>query len=57
MTKEDVLRTHTQVFYGALKSQDYDALAHVYADDYQLVRPDGSLLNKEQVLKTCATNG
>ena len=57
MTEADVLRTHVHVFYGALKSQDWDALAAVYSDEYMLVRPDGSVLNKEQVLKDLRDQG
>jgi len=50
MTEVEVLRFHTEVFNGALKSQNYAALEDVYSDDYMLVRPDGSILNKQQVL-------
>jgi hypothetical protein len=50
MTDAEVLRFHTEVFNGALKSQNYAALEDVYSDEYMLVRPDGSVLNKHQVL-------
>jgi hypothetical protein len=50
MTEAEVLRFHAEVFNGALKSQNYAALEDVYSDDYMLVRPDGSVLNKQQVL-------
>ncbi len=50
MTKEEVLKIHTDVFYGSLKSQNYAALEELYSDDYMLVRPDGSVLNKQEVL-------
>ena len=46
-----------QTFYGALQAQDYEALAGVYADDYMLVRPDGLMLNKEQVLHDLREHG
>ena len=35
---DEVLRMHNEVFYGALKSQDYAALEELYSDDYMLVR-------------------
>ena len=51
MTEAEVLRTHVDLFNGALKSRDWDELAAIYSDDYMLVRPDGSVLSKEEVLK------
>jgi len=50
MTEADVLRTHLDLFNGALKSRDWDQLAAIYSDDYMLIRPDGSVLSKEEVL-------
>src|SRR5260370_27590270 len=50
LTADEVARTHTQVFNAALMSRDRDTLATLYADDYMLVRPDGSVLSKEEVL-------
>jgi ketosteroid isomerase-like protein len=50
MTADDVIRTHTQRFNGALLSRDLKALSSIYADDYMLVRPDGSSLSKHEVL-------
>ena len=50
MTAEEVLRVHRNVFYRSLIKHDYDALADLYANEYMLVRPDGSVLNKEAVL-------
>jgi hypothetical protein len=50
MTEAEVLRFHRDVFNGALKSHNYAALEDIYSDDYMLVRPDGSVLNKQQVL-------
>ena len=55
MTPESVLATQRQVFYRALLEQDWDALAHLYADDYMLVRSDGSVLTKTQVLEDLKT--
>jgi len=50
VTAEEVARTHTEVFNAALLSGDLDTLAMLYADDYMLVRPDGSVLSKDEVL-------
>src|SRR6266853_3316644 len=57
MTKEEVLKIHTDVFYGSLRSQNYAALEELYSDDYMLVRPDGSVLNKQEVLQDLRSNG
>ena len=57
MTKDEVLRIHTDVFYGSLKNQDYAALEQLYSDDYMLVRPDGAVLNKQEVLHDLRANG
>ena len=51
MTAEEVLRLHTDGFNRALQQHDYAALGAIYSNRYMLVRPDGSVLNKEQVLK------
>jgi ketosteroid isomerase-like protein len=51
MTAEEVLRLHTEGFNRALKQQDYDGLEKIYSVMYMLVRPDGSVLNKQQVLE------
>ena len=51
MTAEEVLRLHTDGFYRALQEHDYATLEAIYSDRYMLVRPDGSVLNKEQLLK------
>ena len=51
MTPELVLMTHRDVFYRAIMEQDWDALAHLYADDYMLVQSDGSVLTKGEVLE------
>jgi ketosteroid isomerase-like protein len=57
MTEAEVLRTHVDLFNGALKSQDWDQLAAVYSDDYMLVRPDGSALSKQEVLADLRIGG
>jgi Domain of unknown function (DUF4440) len=51
MTEQDVLTAHRGVFYRALIARDFAALSTLYADAYMLVRPDGSVLNKAQVLR------
>jgi hypothetical protein len=50
MTAEEVLRVHRNVLYRSLINQDYESLADLYANEYMLVRPDGSVLNKKAVL-------
>jgi ketosteroid isomerase-like protein len=57
MTEAEVLKTHVDVFNRALESRDWDALAAIYSDDYMLVRPDGSVLSKEQVLADLRIGG
>jgi ketosteroid isomerase-like protein len=57
MTEAEVLRTHVDLFNGALKSRNWDQLAAVYSDDYMLVRPDGSVLSKEEVLADLQIGG
>ena len=54
---DEVLRIHKDVFYGALKNQNYAAIEELYSDDYMLVRPDGSVLNKQEALQDLRTNG
>ena len=54
MTAEEVLGLHTGGFNQALKRQDYAELEKIYSDIYILVRPDGSILNKQQVLRDLA---
>ena len=51
MTAEEVDRLHTDGFNRALQEHDYPALEAIYSDRYMLVRPDGSVLNKQQVLE------
>jgi len=56
MTKDDVLKIHTDRFLGALTGRNYAALEALYSDDYILVRPDGSILNKQEVLQDLQNN-
>ena len=51
MTAEQVLQFHSEGFNRALTQQDFNALEGIYSEIYMLVRPDGSVLNKQQVLK------
>jgi ketosteroid isomerase-like protein len=57
MTAEEVLHLHTEGFNQALKQQDYVELEQIYSNIYMLVRPDGTLLNKQQVLKDLREQG
>jgi hypothetical protein len=57
MTAEEILSIHTDTFNRALGEQDYIALEGLYADDYMLVRPDGSVLNKQGVLQDLRSGG
>jgi hypothetical protein len=57
MTEAEVLKTHVDLFNGSLTSRNWDQLAAVYSDDYMLVRPDGSVLSKEEVLKDLRFGG
>ena len=56
LTKEEVSRVHREKFNAALKNGDLRKLAEVYADDYMLVRPDGSVLSKAQILDDLKTH-
>jgi ketosteroid isomerase-like protein len=56
ITTEDVVRTHTE-FNRALTARDFDALSKLYADDYMLVRPDGSVLSTQEVLRDLQAGG
>jgi ketosteroid isomerase-like protein len=51
VTAEEVLLLHTEGFNRALQQHDFAALDAIYSDRYMLVRPDGTVLNKQQVLK------
>ena len=57
MTAAEILSIHTDTFNRALKERDYAALEGLYADDYMLVRPDGSVLNKQDVLQDLRSGG
>ena len=57
MTAEKILSIHTDIFNRALKEQDYVALEGLYAGDYMLVRPDGSVLSKQEVLQDLRSGG
>jgi ketosteroid isomerase-like protein len=57
MMAAEILNIHTNTFNRALKEQDYAALEELYADDYMLVRPDGSVLNKQEVLQDLRRGG
>jgi ketosteroid isomerase-like protein len=57
MTAEEIVSVHTDMFNRALKEQDYAALEGLYAGDYMLVRPDGSVLNKQEVLQDLRSGG
>lgn len=50
MTAEEVL-DQMENFNQALQQHDFAALGAIYSDRYMLVRPDGTVLNKEEVLK------
>jgi ketosteroid isomerase-like protein len=51
VTAEEVLRFHREGFNRALQQHDIAALEAIYSDRYMLVRPDGTVLKKQQVLK------
>jgi ketosteroid isomerase-like protein len=57
MTEAEVLRIHQDSFYAALKDQDFATLEKLYSDRYMLIRPDGSVLNKQQVLQDLREGG
>src|SRR5262245_14010849 len=51
MTKDHVLKVHTDVFYATPTRQNYAAFEELYSGDYMLVPPDGSVLNKQEALE------
>jgi uncharacterized protein DUF4440 len=57
LTAQQVLQLHSKGFNRALTQQNYDALEGIYSEMYMLVRPDGSVLNKQQVLKDLREQG
>jgi ketosteroid isomerase-like protein len=56
MTKEEVIRVHREDFYGALRANDLEKLSRIYSDEYMLVRPDGSVFSKAQILDDLKTH-
>jgi ketosteroid isomerase-like protein len=50
MTIDEVARAHHEDFIGALVRNDLAKLSQIYANDYMLVRPDGSVFSKDQIL-------
>jgi ketosteroid isomerase-like protein len=57
MMADEILSIHTDSFNRALKERNYAALEGLYASDYMLVRPDGSVLNKQEVLQDLRSGG
>jgi DNA-binding transcriptional MocR family regulator len=57
MTEAEVHKIHTESFYRALKTRNFAKLERLYSERYMLVRSDGSVLNKEQVLKDLRDQG
>jgi Domain of unknown function (DUF4440) len=55
LNQDTVLKTHRGIFYKALVNQDWGSLAELYADDYTLVRSNGTALTKEEVLTDLKT--
>ncbi len=56
ITTEEVSRTHQEGFYVALRQNDLETLSKIYSDDYMLVRPDGSVFSKAQILEDLKTH-
>jgi hypothetical protein len=54
---DDVLRIHNEVFYGRSRARTTLRLKNSDSGDYMLVLPDGSVLNKQEVLQDLRTNG
>src|ERR1700722_6750479 len=57
MTAEEIFSIHMGNLNRALKEQDYTVLEGLYAGDYMLVRPDGSVLNKQEGLQDLRGGG
>jgi len=57
LTKQEVLAIHRDVFYQALLKNDLEALSRLYSDNYMLVRPDGSVLNRDEILHDLRESG
>ena len=56
LTPQELSRVHREDFYGALRKNDLEKLAQIYSDDYMLVRPDGSVFSKAQILDDLKTH-
>jgi ketosteroid isomerase-like protein len=56
ITADEVRGAHREDFYGALQRNDLQKLSQIYADDYMLVRPDGSTFSKAQILDDLKTH-
>jgi len=56
LTPQELSRVHREDFYGALRKNDLEKLAQIYSDDYMLVRPDGSVFSKAQILDDLRTH-
>jgi hypothetical protein len=56
MTKDEVLTTHRNVFLAALLNRDFKILSTLYSNDYILVRPDGTVFNKDEILRDLREN-
>jgi hypothetical protein len=57
MTEAEILKIHRDRFYGSLEKRDFATLEQLYSDTYMLVRSDGSVLNKKQVLTDLCDHG
>jgi len=55
LNQDTVLKTHRDIFCKALLHQDWASLAELYADDYMLVRSNGTVLTKDDVLTDLRT--
>lgn len=47
---ENEVRDAFDAFIAVLCAGDHEALQHIYDDDYLLVRPDGTVLGKKDIL-------
>jgi ketosteroid isomerase-like protein len=54
--RADIAHPHGH-FQSRIEEQDYAALEGLYASDYMLVRPNGSVLNKQEVLQDLRSGG
>jgi ketosteroid isomerase-like protein len=56
ITTQEVSSAHHDDFYGALRKNDWEKLSQIYSNDYMLVRPDGSVLSKAEILDDLKTH-